>query len=720
MIKFISKKLSHKTSQKIIGDNYTLLHGIYRYDGYNSIKNNKFEREEIIKRESIILKNWKTMFQFYYKQWESECFSKSLLPFEEIGEKFGNYTYYNKMAEEGYEILKRKAENIDEVVLDLKKIPFIKDINNTNLKGMRISKSHKYISFVVDLDNNEKYSGGIYDIYSNKFYWRRFENASMIEFSQDEASLIYVENNELNRPCRIRKHFLDWENVTKKTFLKNFSSSNDQILFEEKDSDIYIETSPTKDHNFLIINCLTKDDSEVSIMDLKSPDKITKILNRKKGIKYFIEHVGNTFYILSNLIVESKEMPEMKKNENFKLFTIKDDQLKYINKNLKLLVFPEKEEFFEDIDVFENYVAIYYKKDLQPYLLIHDVVSNTETRIKVGETQGEITPCLNKEFYTDKLRLEYTNPITYKSQYEFNLKLKNFQVLHESQINGLNKNEFVVESHEAPAKDGEWIPLTLFHRKDIKKNRKNKTILIGYGAYGLNLELSFDHVLMNAANMGWVVAFSHLRGGCERGKTWHDKGKMENKGMVIEDYLACAYYLIQQGYSHPNYLAGYGQSSGGAVVAQAINLRPDIFRAVVLSHPFLDILSTLLDDSQPLTITDYLEYGNPLKNQSIYDNIVSYSPYENLSNQEYPAMMITVSLDDPRVPSWGSLKYIQKLRTKAKDPTRIPNFIEKNICINIDQSGHFGPSNQNDALKNKIWEMTWLDKMLIDKDNILL
>jgi oligopeptidase B len=254
----------------------------------------------------------------------------------------------------------------------------------------------------------------------------------------------------------------------------------------------------------------------------------------------------------------------------------------------------------------------------------------------------------------------------------------------------------------------------------MKKNRRNKTLLMGYGAYGLNMELSFDHVLLNAAERGWVIAYAHLRGGSEKGKKWHNMGKLHNKHMVTEDYLACAYELIQTGITHPNYLAAYGQSAGGAVVAQAINQRPEVFRAAILSHPFVDILSTLIDDSLPLTVPDYQEYGNPLADEKTYFNMLSYSPYENISHQEYPSILISMSLDDPRVPSWGILKYLQKLRNKAKEPTRLPNFLEKNICVKIDDAGHFGPSNQEEALKAKIWELTWLDKMLIDKDNVLL
>jgi oligopeptidase B len=199
-----------------------------------------------------------------------------------------------------------------------------------------------------------------------------------------------------------------------------------------------------------------------------------------------------------------------------------------------------------------------------------------------------------------------------------------------------NKNDFILETISAPSQDGELVPMTIFHKKNLKKNRKNKTLFIAYGSYGLNLELNFNVVHLAAAELGWVIVFCHVRGGGEKGQNWHFDGKLLNKSNSINDYLSCIYHLVQCGYTHPNYIAGYGTSSGGLLVGQSANIAPELFRAICLSHPFVDVLSTLIDKDLPLTIPDYEEYGNPLENKEDYFNILSFSPYENISIQEYP------------------------------------------------------------------------------------
>lgn len=282
--------------------------------------------------------------------------------------------------------------------------------------------------------------------------------------------------------------------------------------------------------------------------------------------------------------------------------------------------------------------------------------------------------------------------------------------------------EYILDVVDCPTKDGEIVPCTLFYKKkSVKLDRKNKLICIGYGAYGLSQELKYDSILHTAVDKGWIVAFSHIRGGYEFGEIWHKKGKLLEKKNSIEDYISVILELIRLGFSHPNYIIGYGVSAGGIVVGQAINLNPQLFRAVILSHPFVDVLSSLVNDDYRMTVTDHKEFGNPVLVESDYFNIISWSPYENISCKEYPAVFITMSTNDTRVASFGVLKYIEKLRLKSLPPKRLPDFVNnsKNIVVQFEDEGHFGPISGEEGVNNRLRELAWADKMMIEDSNLI-
>lgn len=271
---------------------------------------------------------------------------------------------------------------------------------------------------------------------------------------------------------------------------------------------------------------------------------------------------------------------------------------------------------------------------------------------------GVITPWINQNYNQKNLRFTFSNPLVFEKLYEYSHESKRVELLHETKLRGpeIIENKFVTKLVEVPAHDGEEIPMTLIHRSDLKLDRWNKCLLHGYGAYGLNMDMGFNIANFTAAEKGWVIAMAHVRGGGEKGAKWHYHGKLLNKTNSFLDFNSCSEYLIAKGYTHPNLLAARGESAGGMLVAHAINLKPELYRAAILKVPFLDVVNTLEDKTLPLTITDYLEFGNPFESEDYYKIIHSYSPYENIKRIEYPAMYIDISLDDPRVPSWGSLK----------------------------------------------------------------
>mmetsp|Transcript_1012 Transcript_1012/g.1826 ORF Transcript_1012/g.1826 Transcript_1012/m.1826 type:complete len:256 (+) Transcript_1012:1579-2346(+) len=249
---------------------------------------------------------------------------------------------------------------------------------------------------------------------------------------------------------------------------------------------------------------------------------------------------------------------------------------------------------------------------------------------------------------------------------------------------------------QVPGHDGAEIPLNLYYKKNngFNLNRKNRVLLEAYGAYGINMGQGFSIARTCAMERGWVIADACVRGGGEKGIQWHEDGKLFNKPNSVLDLISCSEYLISQRITHPNLLACKGQSAGAALIAHAcLNLRPELYRACILNSPFLDVLNSLLDPSLALSETDYLELGNPLEDANIYNLIKSYCPYQNLSNQEHPAVLLQTSIQDQRVPIWGTLKFVQRLRDLTQKPQRFPEMVDQNILVRLideEGTGHFG------------------------------
>jgi len=267
-----------------------------------------------------------------------------------------------------------------------------------------------------------------------------------------------------------------------------------------------------------------------------------------------------------------------------------------------------------------------------------------------------------------------------------------------------------------PSHDGQEIPLNIYFKKDgFKLNRRNRVVMEGYGAYGISMSQGFSITNLSAMERGYVIAQAQVRGGGERGVLWHQQGKLLNKMNSFHDFNSCAEFLIANRITHPTLLAAKGSSAGGLLVAQSMNMRPDLYRAVILNVPFLDVLGSLLDETLPLTLTDHLEFGNPIDDEEIYKLIASYSPYENLSSQEYPAILMKVQMQDPRVPFFSTLKYVAKLRELAAIPSRQANFGQSNIVVRIKkEGGHFGSVDNQENLNEEIEEFAWLDFLMLE------
>lgn len=315
------------------------------------------------------------------------------------------------------------------------------------------------------------------------------------------------------------------------------------------------------------------------------------------------------------------------------------------------------------------------------------------------------------KFNSKKIEFEFNNPFIYPINLNIDLEKKSISNIE----NFIEKrNNYKLETINCYGHDGELIPCTLFMKKDIKKNRRNKCLQLVYGSYGLNLELNYNPIFQAAVDKGYIIAYSHVRGGYEKGEYWHQFGRLNYRNNSIEDFVSVSRQLIKEGYTHPNFIASYGTSAGATIVAQCANKYPEIYKACILNHPYLDVLSCLIDTKYRFYSTDTEEYGDVLNNKESYLNVMGWSPYENIGIKEYPAMLITMSLEDSRVSSYTTLKYIEKLRSKALTPKNAPEHISglKNIMVQFESGGHFGSNDFNTSLKTNVNELAWADMML--------
>jgi oligopeptidase B len=336
---------------------------------------------------------------------------------------------------------------------------------------------------------------------------------------------------------------------------------------------------------------------------------------------------------------------------------------------------------------------VYEREDGLKSIRIHDVKSEEEHLVRFPEPAYTIWPADNPEFDTDLLRFNYTSLVTPRSVIDYNMDTREQKVLKRYEVNGgYNPEEYETQRIFAAAHDGTKIPITLVHRKGLKRNGGNPLFLYGYGSYGASIEPYFVANRLSLIDRGMVYAIAHVRGGGEMGRHWYDQGKLLSKRNTFTDFIACAEHLIDRGYTSAGRIACYGGSAGGLLVGVAVNMRPDLWGAVIAHVPFVDVLNTMLDESIPLTVIEYEEWGNP-SDKKFYEYIRSYSPYDNLKPQYYPPIFVTGGLNDPRVQYWEPAKWTARMRAIKVDDN--PLLLRTKMS-----EGHSGASGRYDYLRD--------------------
>ena len=581
--------------------------------------------------------------------------------------KDGAYSYYSKYLEDSEypQFLRVDGNNEEEVIFDanLKS----KDFKFFNLSSVSHSHDHKYLAYNVDTNGSEHYDLSVEEIETKKVITKKIENTT--------GEIIWHPNNKI-----IFYTVLDNNHRPNKIFAHEIGSdpANDQLIYEEKDAAYFCSPSLSQSKNYLLIRTGDHQTSEYWFSQIEDFRNIKCFKKRKDREEYEIDHANGIFYILNNF----------HECKNFKISTasiedinIWNDYIKYNPKHLLL-----------DFTVLKNWFILFQRVDGLNQILIKSLENSEEHIIKFDDETYELSLSGQYEFDTDLIRISYSSPITPATVYDYNCKERK-KILRKTQEipSGYEKDNYVCKRVLVSAHDQEQVPLTIFYHKDTPLDGNAPLLLYGYGSYGITIPDSFSSNRFSLIDRGFIYAIAHIRGGREKGQEWYENGKLMNKKNTFLDFISCAEYLCNNQYTSKGKIIAQGGSAGGLLMGYISNERPDLFLGIIAQVPFVDICNTMLDEELPLTVTEIPEWGDLKNNKEAYQYIKSYSPYDNVKKQNYPNMLITGGIADPRVTYWEMTKWIAKLRDCKTDNNLMM------LDMNMD-AGHSGASGRYDYL----------------------
>lgn len=591
------------------------------------------------------------------------------------------YLYYTRF-EEGkeYPIHCRKKGSSsapEEVMLNVNDMA--KGQEYFNVAGLNVSPDNKLLAYGVDTVSRRIYT----------LYVKNLETGELLKdviagatggstWANDNKTLFYTGKNPVTlRSERIEKHLLGTD------------ATADKEIFFEKDSTYNTYVYKTKSKKYLVIGSGSTLSSEYRILDADQPGGAFKVFHpREKDMLYDIDHRGDKFYITTNW--EAK---------NFRLMESPLD--KTSKENWKEVIPHRTDVLLQGLDLFTDHMVLSERKNGLSQLRVINTTTKQEHYLDFGEPAYVAYSSTNPEMDTKVLRYGYTSLTTPNSTFDYNMDTKEKELKKQQEvIGGYDPKNYVTERLMAKATDGTLVPISLVYKKGFEKNGQKPLLLYGYGSYGNSIEPTFSSNRISLLDRGFCYAIAHIRGGQEMGRHWYEDGKMFKKKNTFTDFIDCAEYLIAQKYTSKEHLYALGGSAGGLLMGAIVNMRPDLWHGIVAAVPFVDVVTTMLDETIPLTTGEFDEWGNP-KNKDSYDYMKSYSPYDNVEKKAYPNMLITTGLHDSQVQYFEPAKWIAKLREMKTDDNLL--LMETNM-----EAGHGGASGRFKAIKDVALQYTFL------------
>lgn len=595
-----------------------------------------------------------------------------------------NFEYYTRFRKgESYPLHCRRPvgdPHSEQIMLDVPAMA--KEQDYYELDDGDLSHDENILAFSVDTVGRRFYDLQFKDLTTGRLLEDRITNVTGNHaWANDNRTVFYSKQDpDTLRDNQIFRHVL------------GTPVADDVLVYEEQDETFYTYVYKTKSEKYVVIGSSQTLSDEVRLIDADDPNKAPKIFAaRRRELEYDIEHFGDQFYVRTN-----------KDAKNFRLMACPTDKT---GEEHWQEILPKRDDtYLGDIEVFKDYLVVTERHDA----LIHIRIRNADGEwhsLDFGEPAYTAGLDINLQFDTELLRFNFSSLRTPDSIVQYNMRTRAQTVLKREPVLGeFDSADYLSERLWAVARDGTRVPISIVYRKGFEKSGKAPLLLYSYGAYGYSTNPSFSSARLSLLDRGFAFAIAHVRGGQELGRKWYEDGKLLKKQNTYYDFIDCAEHLIREGYTSKENLYANGGSAGGLLMGAIANLRPDLFDGIIADVPFVDVVTTMLDDTIPLTTSEYDEWGNP-NEKKFYDYMLSYSPYDNVQKKAYPNLLVIAGLHDSQVQYWEPAKWVARLRHERSDKKKL-------LLLKTEMSaGHGGSTGRYDRYKDLAFEYAFLLKL---------
>ncbi|RNC86317.1 MAG: S9 family peptidase [Winogradskyella sp.] len=600
---------------------------------------------------------------------------------ESVPYKYNGYWYITKFEKgKNYPIYTRKKDSLEaeeELLFDCNKMA--EGHSYFKLVGISISPDNTKVSYGIDITGRRNYTIHIKNLQTEELWDDKIKQTTgSSSWANDNETLFYTKKDEQTlRAFQIYRHRLGVD--------------SDDLVYEEVDDTFGTTVYKSKSRKYIIIACYSTMTNEYHVLNADKPNEEFKLFSkRQRGLEYSISHYEDHFYVLTNKD-ESTNFKLMRTHENKTRIDYWED-----------LIPHRKDTLVENVDIFKDFIVLSERTNGLNLIRIKRWDNTDDYYLPFNSETYTAYTTTNIEFDTELLRYGYNSMTTPASIIEFNMNTKSKIILKEQEVldSSFNKENYSEERLWATADDGTKIPMSVIYKKGMIKNGKNPVLQYAYGSYGSTVDPYFSTIRLSLLNRGFIYVISHIRGGEYLGRGWYEDGKLLEKKNTFTDFIACSQYLIDDSYTSPKHLYAMGGSAGGLLMGAVINIKPELYNGIIAAVPFVDVMTTMLDDSIPLTTGEYDEWGNP-NDKVYYEYMKSYSPYDNVEPKTYPHMFVTAGLHDSQVQYWEPAKWVAKLREFKVDSNKL--FLRTNM-----DAGHGGASGRFDSLKEDAEEFAFL------------